>query len=252
MLELTESAHALIDEAVALAVEPLDESPIDLNPFIDLTRLEPLDDVKHIILLCDQAREHQVASVCVYPTSADVVKRALADTSIGLTCVANFPGGNQSIDHIHTEIERALNAGATEIDFVFPYEQFLRGDFLAAEDTCVRVRRQCEDVILKIILESGRVHSVTELDAMCDLAIHCGADFLKTSTGKAEKGASLDAAYVILCAIERALPLVGFKASGGIKSRTDALAYYHLTNAILGDGWAQPSRFRIGTSRLLA
>ena len=86
------------------------------------------------------------------------------------------------------------------------------------------------------------------------LALYSEADFLKTSTGKLYPGASLEAAWVMLQCIkeyyEKTGRKVGFKASGGIRTSAEALAYYTLTREILGEEWLCHDLFRIGASSL--
>ena len=82
-------------------------------------------------------------------------------------------------------------------------------------------------------------------------AIAAGADFLKTSTGKTNPGATLEAAEAMLGAIRDAGGRIGFKASGGIRTTTDAAAYLALADRMMGEGWATHSSFRIGASSLL-
>ena len=78
-----------------------------------------------------------------------------------------------------------------------------------------------------------------------------GVDFLKTSTGKAEVGATLEAAAALLAVCHEAGGRVGFKAAGGIRTAADAAGYLHLADAIMGPGWASPRTFRFGASSLL-
>jgi deoxyribose-phosphate aldolase len=74
---------------------------------------------------------------------------------------------------------------------------------------------------------------------------------LKTSTGKIATGATLPAAQAMLETIQASGGTVGFKASGGLRSLSDTIAYLELAEEILGAGWASSARFRIGASRLL-
>jgi deoxyribose-phosphate aldolase len=81
--------------------------------------------------------------------------------------------------------------------------------------------------------------------------VMAGADFLKTSTGKAEVGATLEASAALLAVIREAGGRVGFKAAGGIRTAADAAGYLRLADAIMGSGWASPRTFRFGASSLL-
>ena len=114
------------------------------------------------------------------------------------------------------------------------------------------VRDAAPKATLKVILETGAfgddLGGIARIGAA---VIAAGADMLKTSTGKSAQGASLPAARALLEVIRTAERPVGFKASGGIRTASEAAAYLALAEDIMGDGWAMPVRFRIGASRLL-
>jgi deoxyribose-phosphate aldolase len=105
--------------------------------------------------------------------------------------------------------------------------------------------------VLKVILESGALGPADTVGAAARLAIDCGADFVKTSTGKIPAGASLDAAGAMLEAIRTAGRPVGLKPSGGIRTFDEAMAYVELADSVMGEGWATPATFRFGASGLL-
>jgi deoxyribose-phosphate aldolase len=125
------------------------------------------------------------------------------------------------------------------------------------------VRRACEGLRLKVILESGELHDDALVTRAAALALDCGADLLKTSTGKTPVGATPAAARVMLQTIAahpKACDRAGLKVSGGIRRVADALPYIELCRSHLGEAalqpqrlgetW-QPPRFRIGASSLL-
>jgi deoxyribose-phosphate aldolase len=107
------------------------------------------------------------------------------------------------------------------------------------------------DTTLKLILETGTLREPAIITAAARAAVMAGVDFLKTSTGKAEVGATLEAAAALLAVIHEAGGRVGFKAAGGIRTAADAAGYLQLADAILGPGWASPRTFRFGASSLL-
>ena len=107
---------------------------------------------------------------------------------------------------------------------------------------------------LKVILETGQLGTAARIREAADLAIAGGADFLKTSTGKTQPGATLMAAQVMLDAIAHARTRgvrVGFKASGGVRTLADATSYLAAYEQRFGAGSAQPQVFRIGASQLV-
>jgi deoxyribose-phosphate aldolase len=222
---------------------------------MDLTSLGVDDDEDSTATLCGKAhgRAGSVAAVCVWPRLAGAARRLLPE-GFRVAAVANFPTGSQSLESVRVEIAEALAGGANEIDVVFPYSEFLAGaksskdcaDFVAA------CKRACGAAALKVILETGAYASMADVRAASEAALDGGADFLKTSTGKIEKGASTGAARAMMEAIAgRPGCVAGFKVSGGVRTVEDALAYMELAREVLGMD-PEPGRFRIGASGLLA
>ncbi|HRQ83240.1 MAG TPA: deoxyribose-phosphate aldolase, partial [Azospirillaceae bacterium] len=150
----------------------------------------------------------------------------------------------------------AVADGADEIDVVAPWRRFLAGDAAFFTEVLAACRAACgEGVRLKVILESGAFDDAGALRAAADLALVAGADFLKTSTGKREPGATLDAMGVFYDAIRaagRARDVrAGVKASGGVRTAEQAQAYLAQADARMGPNWAAPATFRFGASALL-
>jgi deoxyribose-phosphate aldolase len=142
-----------------------------------------------------------------------------------------------------------VDAGAQEVDVVIPYRQLDAAPALLAA-----VRRACEGLLLKVILETGELADAQQVALACRIALEAGADFLKTSTGKVRVNATPQAARALLQAIAAdptAQARVGFKPAGGIRTVADAQVYLSLVRGILGDTALSPRRFRIGASGLL-
>ncbi len=240
--------------AACREVQPSAELARRLIAMVDLTSLENSDTPEKIGGLCRDALTPMgpVAAVCVYPRFVAQAAAALAGTGVKIATVIDFPEGNGSPEGVLVETERALSAGAEEIDLVFPYRRFL-ADAPPPASKNVRAVREIEnyDIRLKVILETGAYPDHESLARAAAIAIQGGADFLKTSTGKIATGATLEAAAIILMAIaESGLP-IGFKASGGVREVPQAAAYLTLAESMLGEGWATPETFRIGASSLL-
>jgi len=214
---------------------------------LDLTSLNDSDDEAAVAKLCARAntRHGTVAAVCVWPRFAGTAKAALGRTAIKVACVANFPGGSDARAEILDLVRRALADGADEIDLVFPYREWLRGETVKAETMVASVKEICGAKKLKLILETGAFPDRARLASACKIAREAGADMLKTSTGKIAAGATAEAARVLLEAGG------GFKASGGVRTLEDAALYLGLAEEIRGPGWATPDNFRIGASGLL-
>jgi deoxyribose-phosphate aldolase len=231
---------------------------------VDLTTLEGADTAGKVQHLCAKAvcpaptipEIPSVAAVCVYPALVPVARAALAGTGVATASVATgFPAGQVSLEAKLRDTEDALAAGADEIDMVISREAFLAGDDSRVMDEIVRVKEACGEAHLKVILETAELGSYAHVRHASMLAMEAGADFIKTSTGKASSGATPGVCVVMLEAIRdyvhRTGRVVGFKAAGGVSNSKAALHRLVLVKETLGDEWLTPQRFRIGASSLL-
>ena len=134
-------------------------------------------------------------------------------------------------------------------------EAFLAGDDARVQEEIVRVREACGDAHLKVILETAELGSYDHVRHASMLAMEAGADFIKTSTGKASSGATPGVCLVMLEAIRdythRTGRQVGFKAAGGVSTSKAALHRLVLAKETLGDEWLTPDLLRIGASSVL-
>jgi deoxyribose-phosphate aldolase len=231
---------------------------------IDLTTLEGADTPGKVRHLCAKAvcpapelpEVPSCAAVCVYPSLVAVTRDALAGTGVKTASVATaFPSGQSSIEVKLRDTEDAVAAGADEIDMVISREAFLAGDDNRVMEEIVRVKEACGDAHLKVIIETAELGSYDHVRHAAMISMEAGADFVKTSTGKAASGATPGVVLVMLEAIrdyaERSGRAVGMKAAGGVSTSKVALHMLVLVKETLGDEWLTPDRFRIGASSLL-
>jgi deoxyribose-phosphate aldolase len=220
---------------------------------VDLTSLNDDDTEERIAALCEQARTPagDVAAVCVYGRWVPQAVAALRGTGVRVATVANFPAGALDARGARQEAERELADGADEVDVVLPYEAYAAGERAAALEVVRECREASTGAILKVILETGRLRDPALIGAAAADVLAEGADFVKTSTGKLQPGATLEAARSMLEAIREA-GTGGFKAAGGVRTAEDAAAYLDLAGELLGPDWATPRTFRFGASGLLA
>jgi len=224
-----------------------------LLALLDLTRLADETGPEPVRALCKQALAAPVApaAVCVYRQFVPAARETLDGSGVRVATVANFPEGRAEPKLAALECEQALAAGADEVDVVFPWRALVAGDEAAGADLVSACRDACGSRTLKVILESGMLASEHHLRRAAEIAIHAGADFVKTSTGKAPAGAAPEAARVMLETIRASGRPVGFKVSGGVRTAADARGYARLAGSILGGTALTPRRFRIGASGLL-
>lgn len=222
---------------------------------IDLTDLNATSSDTAIAALCAKADTPygKVAAICIWPRFVKGAKPLLKGTGIHIATVVNFPDGDEDTAPVVMETEKAIKDGADEIDLVFPYRAFKKGDHDVAGEQIAIIASVCRDrAMLKVIMETGELRDQKLIKAASELAIAEGADFIKTSTGKVQVNATPQAAETMLNAIRASgRRTVGFKPAGGIRTVDDAAKYLELADTIMGSDWATPSTFRFGASGLL-
>ena len=230
---------------------------------IDLTTLEGQDTPGKVRQLCQKAIHlhdalpglPHVAAVCVYPTMVHVARDALQGYDIKVASVATaFPSGQSTLDVKLDDTRMAVEAGADEIDMVISRGAFLAGDYRYVFDEIRAVKEACGDAHLKVILETGELGTLDRVRRASVLAMHAGADFIKTSTGKIQPAATMQVTFVMLQAIRDYFRetgrMVGMKPAGGISSAKLAIHYLVMLRETLGDAWLTPAWFRFGASSL--
>lgn len=243
------------------ALPSVDVSPAliqKLYHLLDLTSLNDSDTESSVAAFLENATSTlgHVAAVCVYPAFVRLAAAQLSGSPVKVATVANFPAGKMTIEDVLVVIGRALTDGAQEIDVVFPYQRYLRGERHYAHTFVEACKAACgEKVSLKVILETGVLKEPALIaDASFDVLM-AGADMIKTSTGKVSSGATLEAAATMLLVIKELSPQLkrplGFKVAGGVRDIAKATQYLALADMIMGREWVSPSTFRIGASQLL-
>lgn len=187
-----------------------------INSFIDHTLLKPTAILQEVDTICAEAVEYGFASVCIPPFYVERATAKVKGSKVKVTTVIGFPFGYTYIDTKAEETRQALNYGANEIDMVMNIAALKNGDFeyLKKEVAAVLEEVRNKNAILKVIIESG-VLNQSEIIACCDIYAEQGVDFVKTSTGYAEKGATLEAVQLMRQHLPSA---IGIKASGGIRT----------------------------------
>jgi deoxyribose-phosphate aldolase len=215
---------------------------------MDYTLLEPNASNEQLRSMSAKASAYSLAAVCIFPHQLPIFQSIAANKAT----VINFPNGQDELFTSLQAIDDALSFGANEIDYVFPYPQYLQGNTEAALNQANAVIQKCilHGVKIKIILETGAFPNIDSIYQVSTELASYGCHFLKTSTGKIVQGASLSAAFAMLSAIKDSKIQCGIKVSGGIKSPIVAIKYVHLAEIIMGKT-VDKDWFRIGTSNLL-
>lgn len=230
---------------------------------MDLTTLEGKDSPGKVIQLCRKAQTPHaslpdlpsVAAVCVYPSMVAIAKRELKGTGIKVASVAtSFPSGMTELSIKLDDTRYAVEQGADEVDMVISRGEFLRGEYQKVFDEIAAVKEACGDAHLKVILETGELFTYENVRKASDLAMHAGADFIKTSTGKVSPAATQPVTLVMLEAIRefyyKTGKKVGMKPAGGIRKAKQAIQYLVLVKETLGAEWLTKDYFRFGASSL--
>ena len=194
----------------------------DLARMIDHTLLKPEATKDQVIKLCAEAKKYTFASVCINPSYVSLCAKLLRDTPVKVCTVIGFPLGATSTATKAFETEHACRDGAKEIDMVINVGMLKSGEYEYVENDIFAVvttsRRY--GALTKVIMETGLLTDEEKIKG-CILAKHAGADFVKTSTGFAKGGATVGDIALMRKVVGSAM---GVKASGGVRTREEALA----------------------------
>ena len=230
---------------------------------IELTTLKTTDSDVSVMAFTEKVNQFDqqypdiphVATICVYPCFAEVVKDTLEVEGVNIACVSgSFPSSQALLEVKTIETALAIKDGADEIDMVMPVGKFLQGDYEGVSDEIQEMKAVCGDHALKVILETGDLVTASNIKKASILAMYAGADYIKTSTGKEKISATPEAAYVMCQAIKQYHDETGIQIevmpAGGINTGTDAITYYTIVKEVLGEKWLTNKWLRLGTSRL--
>lgn len=193
-----------------------------INSYIDHTVLKPTTTLQEVEQLCREAIQYQFAAVCVPPLFVKKAMALVAGTGVKAATVIGFPFGYSAIEAKVAETVLAIVDGADELDLVINISAIKNKDwqFLASEINAILPIVRNKNKVIKIIIESG-ILTDEEIITCCDLYGAAGVDFMKTSTGYAATGATVEAVALMRKHLADAVQI---KASGGIKNYTFAKA----------------------------
>ncbi len=194
----------------------------DLARMIDHTLLKPEATKEQIIELCNEAKKYLFASVCINPSYVPLCARLLRDTPVKVCTVIGFPLGATSTAAKAYEAEQALRDGAREVDMVINIGMLKSREYDYVENDIFAVVNAARryGALTKVILETALLTDEEKIKG-CLLAKRAGSDFVKTSTGFSKGGATVGDIALMRKVVGSAM---GVKASGGVRTREDALA----------------------------
>jgi deoxyribose-phosphate aldolase len=193
---------------------------MQIAAYIDHTVLKPTTTVSDIERVCAEAKEYAFAAVCIPPLFTKRAKELVADSNVKVSTVIGFPFGYSAIEAKVAEIVLAIIDGVDELDIVINISAIKNNDwqFLASEINALMPIIKSKQKVIKVIIESG-ILTNEEIIKCCDIYGAAGVDFMKTSTGYAEKGATVEAVRIMRAHLPDNIQI---KASGGIKTYTFA------------------------------
>jgi deoxyribose-phosphate aldolase len=196
------------------------EVPLDMARYIDHTLLKPEATAADIDQLCREAEQYHFASVCINPTWVKRAAENLRSSSVPVCSVIGFPLGATTAEVKAMEARRALRDGAREVDMVLNIGALKSGDYELVLTDIAKVVDAAHEVggLCKVILETALLTDEEKVVAS-SLAKQARADFVKTSTGFGPGGATV---YDVALMRETVGPKMGVKASGGVRTASDA------------------------------
>lgn len=187
---------------------------------IDHTLLKADAKKEEIEKLCEEAKEHHFASVCVNPTWVSLSSSLLEGTDVKVCTVIGFPLGANTPEVKAFEAQNAISNGATEVDMVINIGALKDGNDQEVKRDIQAVVEASKGVLVKVIIETCLLTEDEKIRA-CKLAVEAGADYVKTSTGFSTGGATVEDVALMRKTVG---PDVGVKASGGVRNAEGAKA----------------------------
>jgi len=188
----------------------------NLARYIDHTILKATTTLQDVVVLCNEAIAHHFKAVCVPPVYVGLAQKMLAGNDIRIATVVGFPLGYSSMPAKLAEIDNAILHGANEIDLVHNIAAIKNGNWeyaVAEVEACTQLAHK-HGAIIKVILETGSLTD-QEIIHCCKSYAPLGVDFIKTSTGFSDTGATVHTVQLIK---QHTPENMGIKASGGIKT----------------------------------
>jgi deoxyribose-phosphate aldolase len=203
---------------------------VELNKYIDHTLLKPEAQSAQIEKLCKEAREHHFFSVCVNTSYVKQCAELLRGSDVKVCCVVGFPLGAMDTASKAFETRTAIANGAGEIDMVVQIGALKDRRLDYVRDDIKAVVQAASGVKVKVIIETSLIND-EEKTLACKAALDAGAHFVKTSTGFAGGGATVEDVKLMKSVVGDKMEV---KASGGVKSAEQALALIHAGATRLG------------------
>ena len=187
---------------------------------IDHSLLKPMLTTEEVVAGCELAAGYRVVSVCVRPADVPLAVTELADTGVAVGTVVSFPHGDSATTIKVAEAEQALDDGAVELDMVLNIGRLLSARETEVQDDIAAVVEASGDALVKVIFENAYLTDEQKV-AACKLSEAAGADYVKTSTGYAPSGATVEDIRLMR---DNVGPRLKVKAAHGVRTLDALLA----------------------------
>lgn len=196
---------------------------MEINKYIEHTLLKQNATKKELIKLFDEAKEYQFYGICINPCNVTTAAKYLKGNNVKIVTVVGFPLGASLTETKAFEAKKAIEQGANEVDMVLSVQAIKDKDYNYVLKDIKTVKESIGDNILKVIIETDLLTS-EEIVKCCELIKEANADFAKTSTGFVKNGVGAKVEDIKLMYETLKGSNVRIKASGGIKTKEQALA----------------------------
>ncbi len=216
---------------------------------LELTHLAADTTEDDIRRLCEKAETPHgpVAALCVPPKFVMLARELLGKRSpVAVSTVANWPRGRSKVDYVAAEAEIAFFEGASEVNMIVPWRQFISNDQRTLPnmvEECVRMTTRRK--FIKATLEAGEMEEEFIIREATRQVLEAGAEFVETESGQARKCCSVDQARCILEEIRDYRGEAGLKV-GMVRTLDEARPWLELAIEVMDEDWLDPENFRIG------
>lgn len=203
---------------------------MELNKYIDHTLLKATAGKEEIKKLCEEAKQYNFYSVCVNSSNILECKENLKNSDVKIAAVVGFPLGAMSKEAKVSEAKDAISKGASEIDMVINVAKLKDKEYEYVESEIREIKEAIGENVLKVIIETCYLTEDEKIRA-CELSLNAKADFVKTSTGFGDGGATFEDVSLMKNVVGNNAKV---KASGGVRDKETALKYIELGAERLG------------------
>lgn len=266
MLTDTTKLKSYVDSFANFVISPSQRREILKKSLslLDITTLNDDDYIRAVGRIAEQTdymvdgQRGHVAGVCIYSNLLNILNNVLINKDVKKVVVSGgFPTGQLTLEAKIKDIDFALQHHVDEIDIPINRGLFYEDkDLLTKELTIIsNFIHDRSKAKLKVILETSQLHSLQDVYSASVIAMQCGADFIKTSTGKVSRGADIYSSFIMMLAIydfanDDGGKVVGFKVAGGIRTCEQVVQYYLLMRHLFPEQYISPDTMRIGCSNL--